>query len=232
MTRVTISIGAAIVIALAAGTAGRADDHSKPKRPPRGAMVLFDGTSSSLLRNWTHLDGRPVEWTVADGAMEVNPGKGNIITKDKFGSYQLHVEFMTPLMPDKKSQERGNSGVYQHGRYEVQVLDSYNNDTYKYGGCGAIYEQKDPDKKVCKPPLTWQTYDITFTAPKVDSDGKVAERPRITVVWNGVKVHDNVEILADNTRAGMTGPVPATGPIMLQDHGCRVKFRNIWIKPM
>src|SRR2546421_12458219 len=104
---------AALGIALTLCAPVHADDPM-PKRPPRGAMVLFDGKQETLRKNWTHLDGRPVEWTVADGAMEINPGKGNIITKEKFGSYQLHVEFMTPLMPHKHIQERGNSGVYNH----------------------------------------------------------------------------------------------------------------------
>src|SRR5579871_4914443 len=202
---------------------------SKPKKPPRGAIVLFNGKDAVA---WLHLDGRPVEWTIADDTLTVEPGKGNIVTKEKYGDYQLHVEFNIPYLPDKHGQERGNSGVYQHGLYEVQILDAVNNPTYAFGGCAAIYELKDPDKNVAKPPETWQTYDITFRAPRFDDSGKVVANPRITVLWNGVKVHDNVEITHGPTRASLGGPMVKTGPMMLQDHGSRVKYRNIWIKPL
>jgi hypothetical protein len=212
------------------GVAGADDKDQKPAKPPKGAIVLFDGKS---LAAWKHRkDGQDAQWTVTDGYCEVKPGAGDILTRQEFRDYQLHVEFATPLLPDKKSQERGNSGCYQHGRYEIQILDSYNNETYKAGGCGSIYGQKDPDQNVCKPPLEWQSYDITFRAPRLDDAGKVVERPRITVVWNGVKVHDNVEITLDNTTSGLGGVVPKAGPILLQDHGNRIRFRNIWIKPI
>ena len=125
---------------------------------------LFNGKDLSA---WMPINGKGVvPWIVQDGYLEVKPGTGNILTREKFGDYQLHVEFWLPLMADKRSQERANSGVYQHGLYEIQVLDSYHNPTYRYGGCGAIYGQKDPDKDACKPPERWQTYDITFHAPR------------------------------------------------------------------
>ncbi|HLK58388.1 MAG TPA: DUF1080 domain-containing protein [Chthonomonadaceae bacterium] len=203
----------------------------KPQKPPKGAKILFDGKDLSAWVKRGTTD-QPAGWLVAEGEATVQPGTGDILTKEKFGDYQLHVEFQIPLMSDKHSQERGNSGVYQQGLFEVQVLDAYMNETYAKGGCGAIYEFKDPDKNACKPPQEWQTYDITFRAARFDAAGKMTEHPRITVLWNGVKVHDNVEITCGPTRASLGGDVTPTGPIMLQDHGCPVKFRNIWIKPL
>jgi hypothetical protein len=224
----TLAVAGLAACAVTAAQAQKNED--RPKKPPKGAIILFDGKDTS---KWVHRGtNEPFGWKLVDGAMEVGNGKPDLMTKEEFGDYQLHVEFMTPLMPDKKSQERGNSGVYNQGRYEIQVLDSYENETYAKGGCGAIYGVKDPDKNVCKPPLQWQTYDITFHAPRFDADGKVLERPRITLVWNGVKVHDNVEIPASNTTAGLGGPVTQKGPILLQNHGCAVRYRNIWIKPL
>jgi hypothetical protein len=194
--------------------------------PPPGALGLFDGKS---LDAWQHVDGkRPAHWKLVDsGAMQVASG-GNIVTKEKFdGSFKLHVEFRVPYMPDKKGQERGNSGVYVQGRYEVQVLDSYGLES-KDNDCGAIYEVAAPLKNVCKAPTVWQSYDIEFTAA-VCKDGKKAEPARITVYHNGFKIQDDVKITKDNTRAGLGGDPCAPGPIMLQDHGNAVQYRNIWL---
>jgi hypothetical protein len=194
--------------------------------PPAGAVVLFDGKS---LDAWQHVDGKKsAHWKLVDGgAMQVAPG-GNIVTKEKFdGSFKLHVEFRVPYEPDKKGQGRGNSGVYVQGRYEVQVLDSYGLES-KHDDCGAIYEVAAPLKNVCKAPTVWQSYDIEFTAP-VCKDGKKAEPARITVYQNGVKIQDDVKITKDNTRAGLGGDPCAPGPIMLQDHGNPVQYRNIWL---
>ncbi len=208
-------------------TSAHAKD-TRPRRPPRGAIVLFNGKDTNA---WEQLKDRgPVQWVITDGALEVKPGTGNIITKQEFQDFKLHVEFNEPYMPDKHSQERGNSGVYLQGRYEIQVLDSYNNPTYKAGGCGSIYGQKDPDKNMALPPGQWQTYDIDFRAARLGPDGKVVEKPRVTVIWNGTKVHDNVKI-EGGTTAGLGKELVATGPIMLQDHGSKVRFRNIWIVP-
>jgi hypothetical protein len=204
-------------------------NEPKPVKPPKGAILLFDGKDASA---WVHRkDGSPCAWMVANNELEVVPGTGDILTKQKFGDYRLHVEFNIPLLPDAHSQARGNSGVYQQGLYEVQVLDSYHNDTYAFGGCCAIYGQKDPDKNMARPPQEWQTYDITFHAPRFDADGKVVANPRITVVWNGVKVHDNVEITGP-TAASLGGPMVKEGPIMLQDHGSKVRYRDLWIVPL
>jgi hypothetical protein len=199
----------------------------KSTTPPEHAIVLFDGKS---LDNWVQTDGeKKPTWELKEGGiMEVK--KGNIITKQKFdGSFKLHVEFRVPYEPKAKGQARGNSGVYVQGRYEVQVLDSYGLES-KDNDCGAIYEVAAPKVNACKAPTIWQSYDIEFTAPKCEN-GKKVENARMTVTHNGVKIHDNVEITKDNTRAGLGGDVCTPGPIMLQDHGSPVQFRNIWLLP-
>jgi hypothetical protein len=213
-------------------------EDAKGTPPPAGATVLFDGKS---LDNWTKADGKgAAEWKLVDGgAMQVN-GTGNIITKEKFGgSFKLHVEFRVPYLPDKKGQERGNSGVYVQGRYEVQVLDSYGLDS-KDNDCGAIYEVAKPLVNACKAPTVWQSYDIEFTAPKC-ADGKITEPARMTVYQNGVKIQDDTRLarknkegkeeVVTNTRAGLGGDPCKPGPIMLQDHGNPVQFRNVWLLP-
>lgn len=199
------------------------------EKPPHGAVILFDGKD---LSQWVRRDNRqPPDWTVTDGYMEVKP-TSDIITKQEFGDYLLHVEFWIPPTPDNvTSQAKGNSGVYNHGRYEIQVLDSFNNTTYAVGMCGAIYEQKPPDINACKPAGQWQSYDITFRGPRFDSSGKEIERPRVTVYHNGILIHNDVEITKEFTRAGIEGTVPKTGPILLQNHGNPVRYRNIWIVP-
>ncbi len=195
----------------------------KPVLPPDGAIVLFDGKN---LDAWEMRGGGPAVWKLVDGAMETV--KGDIVTKQKFaGAFTLHVEFRVPYMPNAKGQGRGNSGVYVQGRYEVQVLDSYglqsrNND------CGAIYEVAAPRVNACKAPTVWQCYDIAFHAP-VCKDGKKVEPARITVYHNGVKIHDDLKITADNTRGGAGGSVCEPGPILLQFHGNQVQYRNIWL---
>jgi hypothetical protein len=199
-------------------------------KPPKGAIVLFNGKDTS---KWESAgSNRPIGWKlVEDGAMEVAPGTGNIETVPKFTDYQLHVEFNTPYMPNSHGQERGNSGVYMQGLYEIQVLDSYHNDTYANGSCGAVYGQYVPRVNVCKPPGQWQTYDITYTAPRFDDKGELTQKPRVTVYQNGALIQDDVEIQGATTASGNYDRTQA-GPIMLQDHGCKVRYRNIWIKPM
>jgi ribosomal protein L27 len=195
---------------------------------PKDAVVLFDGKS---LESWVKTNGKDEPtWKLVDGgAMQVNGG--NIITRQKFaGDFKLHVEFRVPYLPKAKGQGRGNSGVYVQGRWEVQVLDSYHNETYADGACGAIYGIAAPRSNVCKAPTVWQSYDIEFHAPKC-KDGKKSEPGRMTVYQNGIKIHDNVKLTKDNTTAGLGGDPCKPGPIMLQDHGHPVQFRNIWLVP-
>ncbi len=214
------------------------DDTFKPKSPddlvdvksspaPEGATVLFDGKS---VEKWTKSDRKsPVTWKLSNDAMEGYKGHGDIVTTELFdGSFTLHLEFRVPYEAKGQGQGKGNSGVYLQGRYEVQVLDSYGLES-KNNDCAAIYEVKAPSKNVCKAPTVWQSYDIEFTAPKF-VDGKKTEPAMMTVYHNGVKVHDAVKIPVDNTRAGMGGDPKKPGPIMLQDHGHPVQYRNIWLK--
>lgn len=207
---------------------GTPADMSKPTPPPSDATVLFDGRS---LDNWQTMDKKPAPWGLADGAMVIRPGGASIITKETFGDCQLHVEFATPTDLSGASQERGNSGVYLQGRYEVQVLDSYNNKTYPDGQCGAVYGKHPPLVNACRGPGEWQTYDIIFRAARFDAAGKKTENARVTVLHNGVLIQNNAEI------DGTTGSSPIKesaepGPVYLQDHGNPVKYRNIWIRPL
>jgi hypothetical protein len=200
---------------------------AKTTPAPDGAIVLFDGKDFT---KWVKKNGKDeVKWTLRDGGvMEGVKGHGDIITKDKFGgNFKLHVEFRVPYEPGGKGQGRGNSGVYVQGRYEVQVLDSYGLES-KYNDCGAIYEVAAPKVNACKAPTVWQSYEIEFTSP-VFENGKKREPARMTVYHNGVKIHDDVPIPVDNTRAGMGGDPSAPGPILLQDHGHPVQYRNIWL---
>src|SRR5215467_13553149 len=167
-------------------------DPGDATRAPSDAVVLFDGKD---LSKWVSLkDGGPAKWEVKDGAMVVVRGTGDIRTKQEFDDFQLHIEWATPAEVVGESQGRGNSGVFLQGRYEVQVLDSYNNKTYFHGQAGSIYKQYAPLVNACRKPGEWQTYDVIFKAPKFDEQGKVTERARITVLQNGVLVQNNVEI--------------------------------------
>jgi hypothetical protein len=198
--------------------------------PPAGATVLFDGKN---LDRWVKTDGKsPPGWKVVDGAMEGVKGQGDVITREKFGGrFKLHVEFRVPYEPTlTQGQGRGNSGVYVQGRYEVQVLDSYGIKSGK-NDCAAIYDLVPPAKNVCKAPTVWQSYDIEFTPPVFD--GKTKREPvRLTVHHNGVKVHDDVAVKSDNTTAGLGGDPSQPGPILLQDHGHSVQYRNVWLLPV
>lgn len=196
--------------------------------PPSDAVVLFDGKD---LSKWTSDKGTAPTWTVADGVMTCVPKSGSIITKEKFGDVQLHVEFATPLMPTAKGQDRGNSGVYLQGRYEVQVLDSYESDTYHNGQCAAIYSEYPPLVNACRPPEQWQTYDIIFHAARFDASGKRTAPGRLTVFHNGVLVQENAT-LGGSTTASLYKEAPGDGPIMLQDHWNTVKYRNVWLRKL
>jgi hypothetical protein len=193
---------------------------------PKDAVVLFDGKD---LSGWIRR-GRdtPATWKVEGGVMTA--GGGDIRTKQSFGDFQLHVEFRTPHMPNARGQARGNSGVYLQGSYEIQVLDSYGLVPEK-GDCGAIYGQAPPMVNACRPPEVWQSYDILFRAPRYDADGKLVEKPRVSVLQNGIWIHDNVAIEGATT-ASISRDLRGRGPILLQDHGNPVQYRNIWIRPL
>ncbi len=214
---------------------GEARDHddtpSKPNdktlgaKPPEGAVVLYQG---GPLEGWVTKDGSaPAKWDTTATHFTVKPGTGDIKSEKSFGDHTLHLEFNLPLMPEAKGQARANSGVYLNGVYEVQVLDSYGL-TPQTNDCGAIYQQIAPSVNACKPPLQWQTYDITFRKARL-KDGQVVERARVTLVHNGITVIDDREI--DPTPGGVSLEAGNDGPLLLQDHGNLVEFRNIWIVP-
>jgi hypothetical protein len=193
------------------------------QKPPAGAVVLlaFEEGKAPALDAWDNKT-----WIAnPDGSM--SKGKGDIKTVQKFADMQLHVEFMCPYMPAAGGQGRGNSGVYLQDRYEVQVLDSFGLKPAK-NECGAVYGVGAPKVIASLPPLRWQTYDITFRAPKVE-EGKAVKPGTVTVVQNGITIHENQELPgAPANPAGARGVVP-TGPLKLQDHGNTVKYRNIWL---
>jgi len=211
-------------------------DYAEPPKvileliPPANATVLFDGTGFS---HWVQENGKDVRWKIIGDAMKIVPNTGSIMTKQKFQDFKLHVEFKVPeLPPNVKGQGRGNGGVYLQRRYEVQILDSYGLPA-ENNGCGSLYRVRAPDKNVCKKPGEWQTFDITFHAARFRGEGKDTkkkENARITIWHNGILIHDDVE-LSNKTGAGRPeGPEP--GPILLQDHGNELWFRNIWIAPL
>jgi hypothetical protein len=197
--------------------------------PPSDAIVLFNGRD---LSHWRGKDGSAAAWTVREGYVEVAPGTGDITTADKFGDVQLHIEWATPAVPKGEGQERGNSGVFLMDRYEVQVLDSYENKTYYHGQAGAVYKQHAPLVNASRKPGEWQTYDIVFHAPKFDEQGKVIDRARVTVLHNGVLIQNNVEIygITYHDRPALYIAHPREEPLHLQDHGNPVRYRNIWIR--
>ena len=229
-----IALGAASFALAQDGPQPRVVDPGKPGQPPSDAIVLFDGKD---LSEWQHKDGRPARWAVENGVIVCKTGAGDIYSKRKISSAQIHVEFATPSMPQAKSQARGNSGVYLQGRYEIQVLDSYQNPTYANGSCGALYGQYAPLVNVCRPPEQWQTYDIVFHAPKCGADGKISEPGTVTVLQNGVLVQDHVTIKGITTLGDKTNECEP-GPLRLQDHyhpdvkETFMRFRNIWYRPI
>ena len=198
---------------------------------PSDAIKLFDGSDFS---NWTDLKGKTPKWKIEGGVMTVEKGSGNIQTKQGFGSCQLHIEWRTPQHVSDSGQHRGNSGIFLMGRYEVQVLDSYNNSTYSNGQAGSIYKQYIPLVNACKPPGEWQTYDIIFTAPKFDAEGLMISPARFSVLQNGVLIQNNVEVKGGTVNIGQ--PVYKLHrdkePLVLQEHDCEVSYRNIWIREL
>ena len=216
-----------------------ADAKDMPSVPaPRGATVLFDGKS---IDGWLKRDGKSAaSWKVLDEGFLQVAGGGDIITKEKFdGKFKLHVEFRVPYMPKASGQGRGNSGVYLQGRFEVQILDSYGLKS-KDNDCGGLYSIATPLVNACKAPTVWQSYDILYQSPKC-SDGKLSDPGVMTVHHNGILIHDKVRLarkkgdkeeIVTNTTSGLGGDPCAPGPILLQDHGNPVQYRNIWLVPM
>jgi len=249
--RILTATAAAFVTLVACGTADaqstastewRQHDMSRPRPAvvappstplpvpvPADAVVLFDGKD---LSQWQSANGGAAPWSAANGYFEVKPGTGPIRTRGEFGDVQLHVEWASPAPPNGSGQNRGNSGIFLMGRYEVQVLDSYQADTYADGQAGAIYGQYPPLFNASRAPGEWQAYDIYFRRPRFAPDGRVLQPARVTVVHNGILVQDSEEI-----RGGTSWlkTLPYTkhadkGPLELQDHGSPVRFRNIWLR--
>ncbi len=210
--------------------------------PPSDAIVLFDGSD---LDQWMRIeDGEPARWQIADGAATVTPGSGSIRTRESFGSMQLHLEWRPTDVISGSSQSRGNSGVFLHGLFEVQILDSWENPTYINGQAGSIYLQSPPLVNAARRPGEWQSYDIVFTAPVFEQDELVSPA-WVTVFHNGVLVQNNVRLAGatftpEPVYEAQCAPYPSeqlqdcTGkmPLSLQDHGQVVSFRNIWLREL
>ena len=202
-----------------------------PGPVPSDAVVLFGGKD---LSEWRSGDGSPARWKVKDGYLEVAPGTGGIQTARGFGDGQLHIEWATPTPAVGSDQDRGNSGVFLMGRYEVQVLDSYGNVTYPDGQAGALYGQFPPLVNAARAPGEWQSYDIVFRRPRFRADGSLERAATMTVIHNGVLVQDHRTLTgptSHQSRPPYTAH-PDTLPLTLQDHGHRVRFRNIWVREL
>ena len=183
-------------------------------KPPQGAIVLFDGKSVDAFDKGRMEDGLLMQGCTSNKT---------------FGSHKVHIEFRTPYQPEARGQGRGNSGVYLQGRYEVQVLDSFGLEG-KDNECGGIYSVSPPDVNMCLPPLTWQTYDIEYTAGEYAADGKIVKNPKATVTHNGVVIHKDRELPGErNTTSAPMKAGAEPGPLFLQDHGNPVRYRNIWV---
>jgi len=210
-----------------------------PGKAPSDAVVLFNGRDNS---GWTRMDGSPSKCTVADGVMTCRTGALDTQSTEKFRDAQIHVEFNLPSEPEMKGQGRANSGIVLQNRYEIQILDSYRNETYANGSCGALYGQSAPAVNANRPPGEWQSYDIVFHAPRCASDGTVETPGSLTLLFNGVLIQDHVPVRGRRC-------VADEGPLVLQDHGQYVgrkigtasgesggapdtimKFRNIWMR--
>lgn len=200
--------------------------------PPSDAIVLFDGSNFEAWES-TNEGGGDVKWTVADMAMTVKGGTGGIKTKQSFGSCQLHIEWRSPAEVKGNGQGRGNSGVFLMGAYELQVLDNYNNVTYSNGQAASLYKQAIPLANACRPPGEWQTYDIIFSAPRFNEDGSLAQPAYVTVIHNGVLVQNHFQLKGPSKYIGLP-EYKSHGkmPLMLQDHGNPVSFRNVWLREL
>jgi hypothetical protein len=218
-------------------TPGELSTYDKPGTPPSDAIVLFDGKD---LSNWCHINPEEpsellaAQWKVQDGYFEVTQGTGNLLTIDSFGSCQLHVEWQTPSPGRGDSQGRGNSGIFLMDSFEVQVLDSFKNRTYADGQAGAMYGQYPPMVNASREPGQWQIYDILFEAPEFSLEGKIETPAKLTLMHNGVFLHNRREYYGP-TGGGVVPQyrtLTPAAPIRLQNHGNPVRYRNIWIRPL
>jgi hypothetical protein len=197
--------------------------------PPSDAIILFKKAKD--ISNWVSSNG-PAKWKTGCHKMTVN-GTGDIMTKEKFGDCQLHIEFRTPSKVTEDGQGRGNSGVYLQSFYEIQVLDSYHNETYYNGQAGSVYKQSAPLVNTSKKPGKWQAYDIVFHAPRFASDGSLVKPADVTVFQNGVLIQDHFELKGPTEYAGYP-KYKSHGemPLVLQDHGNPIQYRNVWIRKL
>ena len=200
--------------------------------PPSDAIVLFDGKN---LDGWksTGKDA-PAPWKVENGIFTVVPRTGGIETKESFGDVQVHLEWRSPTVVKGEGQGRGNSGFFLMGKYEVQILDSYNNRTYSNGQAASIYKQQPPLVNAMRPPGEWNTYDIFFTGPRFNDDGMLLVPAKVTIIHNGILVQNAVEIKGPTEYIGIPNyqAHPTELPFQLQDHGDEVSFRNIWVRKL
>ncbi|MEN0006325.1 MAG: DUF1080 domain-containing protein [Bacteroidota bacterium] len=203
---------------------------TKNNAPPSDAIVLFDGSHTS---EWTNMEGGSPGWKIENGVLTVLKGTGDIKTRRSFGDIQLHLEFRTPAVVEGEGQGRGNSGLFFQQRYEVQILDSYQNRTYSNGQAGAIYKQYPPLVNASRPPGEWQTYDIVFIAPRFNKDGVRTSTGQLTVFHNGVLIHHAAQVQGTTEYIGMPKNIAhGPAPIQLQDHGNPVSYRNIWVREL
>ena len=250
MKRVLIS-AVGILIIVATFAQGRTDFPMKPEMTeiwdpeiavvnpgetpldaPSDAIILFDGTN--LTNEWIGERGGEPKWKVEDGCITVARG-GGIQTKRSFNDFQLHIEWRTPAEVVGESQGRGNSGVFLQGIYEVQVLDNYSNRTYRNGQAGSIYKQHPPLVNASKGPGVWQVYEIIYTAPRFNANGTYFTPPYVTVIHNGVLVQNHVALRGPTEYIGIPEyfvKSHGAGPILLQEHGNQVSYRNIWIREL
>ncbi len=196
--------------------------------PPKGAVVLFDGSGAEDWRE--HWSGGGADWKFVDGAMEIVPGRGSAVSKREFGDHKIHLEFWLPLQAGSRGQGRANSGVYVQRRFEVQILDSYGLEGSS-NECGGLYKVAAPRVNACAPPEQWQTYDIVLHAARFDEEGNPTDNARMTVYHNGVLIHDEVE-LPHGTGSRKGRAIPRRGAILLQDHGNPVRYRNLWVQEL